>query len=96
MNFATACFSINSLMSKRMSARSDAEKIFGKRPCDLGLADAGRAEEKKRADGPVGILQPGTRTSNRTCESRDRRTLRNDALVQLGLRSSEASPLLPA
>src|SRR5438034_8447522 len=60
-----------------------AEKEFRQRAGNLGFTDAGRAKEKKRADGLVRIFQSGTRAANGTRQSRDGRPLRTDPLVQL-------------
>ena len=57
MNFATACFSMNSDMSKRISARSDPNRYSASDAGDFRFADAGRAEEKERTDGLVRVLQ---------------------------------------
>ena len=35
------------------------EEELGQRPGELGLAHARRAQEQERADGPVGVRQPG-------------------------------------
>ena len=43
----------------RTIARSSSNKEVGERPGQLGLADAGRAEEEERADRPVGVGQAG-------------------------------------
>ena len=58
------------------------EQELGQRPCQLRLADAGRAEEHEAAERPVGILQPGTRATNRVRDGVDGLVLSDDALVQ--------------
>src|SRR6478672_1764911 len=59
-----------------------AEKEFGDRTCDFRFADAGRTKKQERTDGTLRIFESGTRAANGTCQCRDRRTLRDDALVQ--------------
>ena len=41
------------------------EQELGQRPRQLGLADAGRAEEEERAERPVRVLQPGAGAPDR-------------------------------
>ena len=38
---------------------------LGERLAQLGLADAGRAQEQERADRPVRVLQAGARAAHR-------------------------------
>jgi hypothetical protein len=52
------------------------EQEFGERLGQLGLADAGRAEEQERAHRPVGILQSGARLADRSTATRPRRCAR--------------------
>ena len=42
-----------------------AEQRLGERPRELGLADAGRAEEEEAADRPVRVAEPGARAAHR-------------------------------
>src|SRR5208283_2962781 len=49
----------------------------------FGFADAGRSQEKERANRPVRTLQSRARTADRPGQRADRFILRNDALVQL-------------
>ena len=58
------------------------EHELGERLRELGLADAGRAEEDERADRAVRILQAGARAPQRVRDGVDRRLLADDALVQ--------------
>ena len=58
------------------------EHELGERPGELGLADAGRAEEDERADRPVGILEPGAGAAEGVGDRLDRLVLADHALVQ--------------
>ena len=58
------------------------EHELRERARELGLADAGRAEEDERADRPVRILQPGARAAQRVRDGLDRLVLADDALVE--------------
>jgi hypothetical protein len=58
MRRLTECFSMYSDMSMRTMARSSSKRKSARLPGQLGLADAGGAEEQERADGPVGVGQP--------------------------------------
>ena len=58
------------------------EHELRERAGELGLADAGRAEEDERADRPVRVLQAGARAAQRVRDRRDRLVLADDALVQ--------------
>ena len=58
------------------------EHELRERARELGLADAGRAEEDERADRAVRILQPGARAPERVRDRLDGRVLADDALVQ--------------
>ena len=51
------------------------EQELGQRLRQLGLADAGRAEEDERADRPVGIAQAGARAADRVRHGRHRLVL---------------------
>ena len=59
------------------------EQEAGQRLGQLGLADAGRAEEHERADRPVRILQPGARAAHRLRDGLHRLALADDALAEL-------------
>jgi hypothetical protein len=48
-------------MSKRISAWSLPNRKFGERARQLGLADAGRAQEDEAADRTRRVLEPGAR-----------------------------------
>ena len=56
---------------------------------DLGLADARRPGQEKRADGLLGGPQPGARELDRRDELRDGRVLSEDDRVQVGLEALE-------
>jgi hypothetical protein len=58
------------------------EQELGQRLGQLGLADAGGAEEQERADRPVGVLQAGARAAHRARHRADRGVLADDALAQ--------------
>src|SRR5215211_8282565 len=49
---------------------------------ELGLADAGLAEEEERADRPVGVLEPGARAAQGVGDGDDRLVLADHPLVQ--------------
>ena len=66
-----------------------AEQEVGDRARQLGLADAGRSEEDEAADRTVRRLQPGARAPDGARQRRDRRVLRDDALVQRVLHVQE-------
>ena len=51
------------------------EHELGQRPGQLGLADAGRAEEEEAADRPVGVGEPGARAAQRVGDRLDRLVL---------------------
>ena len=65
------------------------EHELGERAGELGLADAGRAEEDERADRPVGVLEAGARAAKRVGHRLDRLLLADDALVQALLHVDE-------
>ena len=67
------------------------EQELGERPRQLGLADAGRAEEHEAAERPVGILQAGARAADRVGDRDDRLVLPDHALVQALLHVESAS-----
>ena len=58
------------------------EHELGQRPRQLGLADAGRAEEDERADRTVRVLQAGARPAQSVRDRLDRLVLADHALVQ--------------
>ena len=58
------------------------EHELRERARELGLADAGRAEEDERADRPVRVLQAGARATQCVRDRLDRLVLADDALVQ--------------
>ena len=61
-----------SLMSMRTIAVSSSNRKLGERLGQLGLADAGRAQEHERADRPVGVLQAGARAAHGRGDGLDR------------------------
>ena len=65
------------------------EQVLGKRLCELGLANARRTEEQKRADGLVGIGKTRAVAPDGAGHSVDRLVLAYDALVQLSLEIDE-------
>ena len=65
------------------------EHELRQRAGQLGLADAGRAEEQERADRAIGIRQPGARTAQRVGDGLDRLVLADDPLVQALLHVDE-------
>ena len=54
------------------------EQELRQRPRQLGLADAGRAEEDEAAERPVRILQAGARAADRVRDRGDRLVLPDD------------------
>ena len=58
------------------------EQEFGERAGELGLADAGRAEEHEAAERPIRILEPGACAAHGVRDRRDRFVLPDDAGVQ--------------
>ena len=76
-------------MSMRMQRRLVVEQVFGQRLGQLGLADAGRAQEHERADRPVRILQAGARAAHRGRHRLDRLRLADDALAELLLHAQQ-------
>ena len=65
------------------------EHELGERPGELGLADAGRAEEDERADRPVRVLETGASAAKRVGYRLDRLLLADDPLVQALLHVDE-------
>ena len=65
------------------------EHELGQRAGQLGLADAGRAEEEERADRPVGVAEAGARAAQRVGDGLDRLVLADDAPVQALLHVDE-------
>ena len=76
-------------MSMRTIASWTVEHELGERAGQLGLADAGRAEEQERADRAVGVLQAGARAAQRVGDGLDGLVLADDALVQALLHVDE-------
>ena len=58
------------------------EKKFGERSGQLGLADAGRAQENERADGPLRIGKAGAAAANGVGDVLERVILPDHALAQ--------------
>ena len=69
-------------MSMRTMRGLVVEQERGERLGELGLADAGRAQEDERADRPVGVLQAGARAANGRGDGLDRLALTDHALGQ--------------
>ena len=65
------------------------EQELGQRPRELGLADAGRAEEQERADRPARVLEPGAGAPDGVGHGLDRLVLADDPLVQALLHVDE-------
>ena len=59
------------------------EEILGERTRELGLADARRPEEDKRADRPIRIRESAARTDDGFGDRDDRFVLADDTLVEL-------------
>src|SRR4051812_4429799 len=66
-----------------------AEQELGERPCELGLADARRAQEDERAGRPLRVLQARARAADRLRDDLDGGVLPDDALVELLLHAHE-------
>ena len=58
------------------------EEELRQRPGQLRLADARRAQEHERADGPLWVLEPRPSAPYRVRDHRDRLVLADDACVQ--------------
>ena len=69
------------------------EQELGERARQLGLADAGRAEEDEAAERPVRILQAGAGAPDGVGDGGDGFVLADDALVQALLHAAAASGL---
>ena len=67
----------------RTIAVSSSNRKFGERLGQLGLADAGGAEEHERADRPVRILQAGAGAAHGLRDGLHRLALADDALGEL-------------
>ena len=74
---------MNSDMSRRTIACSSSNRIVGERLGELGLADAGGAEEHERADRPVRILQAGAGAAHGLRHGLHGLVLADDALAEL-------------
>ena len=71
------------------------EQELGERARQLGLADAGRAEEDEAAERTVRILQAGAGAADGVGDRRDRLVLADDALVQPLLHPEQLLDLRP-
>ncbi len=58
------------------------EHELGQRLAQLGLANAGRAEEEEGTVRPVGVGQPGARAANGVADQTDSLVLADHPLVQ--------------
>ena len=72
-------------MSMRTSAFSSSNRYVGERLRELGLADAGRAEEQERAGRPVGVGDAGARAAHGLRDRADGILLADEPLAELGL-----------
>ena len=68
-----------SLMSIRTIACVVVEEELRERPGELGLADAGRAEEQERAERPARVAEAGPGPPDRVRHGLDRLVLADDA-----------------
>ena len=68
----TACFSMYSLMSMRTMFFSSSNRNSASARGELRLADARRAEQQERAQGPRGLLQAGARAAHGLADRLDR------------------------
>ena len=82
-----------SLMSMRTMRVLVVEQELGERARELGLADAGRAEEQERADRPARVLEPGARAADRVGHGLDGLVLADDPLVEALLHLDELGGL---
>ena len=62
--------------------RRETACFSGQRPRQLGLSDAGRAEENERSNRAVRVLKPGARAAYRVRHGRHRLVLADDARVE--------------
>ncbi len=69
------------------------EERLRERPGELGLADAGRAEEEEAPHRPVGVAEAGARAADRLRDRAHRLVLADDAAVELLLEGEQALPL---
>src|SRR5690606_31865713 len=65
------------------------EKEFRESSCSLGLADAGRSEKDKRANGAIGILQSRPSTPNSVSYGFEGFVLPDHTLSQIGVHLDE-------
>src|SRR4051794_14694061 len=70
------------------------EHVFRERLRELGLPDAGWAEEDERADRSLGVLEPGARATDGLRDRRDRLFLTDDPRVERVLHLQKALRLL--
>ena len=78
-----------SLMSMRVMRLLVVEQELGQRARQLGLADAGGAQEDERADRPVRVLEAGPGAPDGVGDGLDGLVLADDALVQALLHVDE-------
>jgi len=83
MSFETECFSMNSDISKRMSALSDPKRNWASVRAISVLPTPVGPRKKERTDRPMRRLEPCTRAANGAGKGADCLLLRNHALVQL-------------
>ncbi len=70
------------------------EHVLGQGPRELGLADAGGAQEDEGADRAARVLEAGARPADRLADGLDGVLLADHALVQLLLHAEQAAGLL--
>lgn len=78
----TVCFSLNSDMSREISASSSPKRNSASVLESLRLTDTGRTGEDERATGALRVLETGSRTADRLREGLDGVLLPDDALVE--------------
>ena len=78
-----------SLMSMRTMFSSESKSDSASVPRQLGLADAGRAEEDERADGPLRILDARPSADDRVSDQLDRFVLTDDPRWRISSRRSQ-------
>ena len=88
------CFSMYSDMSRLISAVLVAEQELGERLGQLGLPDAGRAEEDERAARALRVLEAGPGAADGLGDGLDGVLLADDPLVELVLHAQELLGLL--
>jgi len=83
---------MNSLMSTRIKACSSSNRNSASALASSVFADAGRAEEDERADGPARVLQAGARAADSLGNGGERLVLADDAQAQAFLHPQQVYP----